>query len=252
MKRKGLFLYANGAIAGAAAVYFLDRRKGAQRRRAVMDRSRHWVRGSQASLRRGLVDTQNRIGGFFARHIHPARPVSNEILVARVRSKLGRWVSHPGAIEVTAREGCVRLGGYILRHEIGPLIQQVRRVRGVHSVYNQLEPRAQGGHVPSLQGSSRAALAEYPSHPRERPPAYGPVISVAAGAWMAIQALRSFSRPWAGSLLTPLLILTGFSVLRFGNRKRNHTIRESENVILEHPPLLEAGPLLSVKSVASS
>src|SRR5947207_11866127 len=43
---------------------------------------------------------------------------SDDVLVERVRSQLGRAVSHPHAISVTAKDGRVRLTGEILSEEL--------------------------------------------------------------------------------------------------------------------------------------
>jgi osmotically-inducible protein OsmY len=56
--------------------------------------------------------------------------VSDEVLVDRVRAKMGRVVSHPGAIKVTAEQGRVTLSGAVLEHEHEELLQAVRSVRG--------------------------------------------------------------------------------------------------------------------------
>ncbi|HEU4872992.1 MAG TPA: hypothetical protein VFT44_07825 [Pyrinomonadaceae bacterium] len=43
---------------------------------------------------------------------------SNEVLIARVRSKMGRVVLHPSAIEVTSDQGQITLSGSILAHKL--------------------------------------------------------------------------------------------------------------------------------------
>jgi len=70
----------------------------------------------------------------------------------RVRAKLGRYSSHPGAIEVTAADGRVVLTGDILTHEVQPLVRAVRSLRGVQHVDNQLELHESAEHVSALQG----------------------------------------------------------------------------------------------------
>jgi uncharacterized membrane protein len=79
-------------------------------------------------------------------------PVGDEVLVERVRAKLGRLVSHPHAVGVMASEGVVRLRGPILTKEAKRLIHAVRRIDGVRDVIDQLERHERAGHVPSLQG----------------------------------------------------------------------------------------------------
>jgi uncharacterized membrane protein len=81
-------------------------------------------------------------------------PLIGDVLVARVRSKLGRAVSHPSAIEVTAHQGCVTLCGPILAHEVPRLLRTVRAVHGVCEIENQLEVHEQADGIAALQGST--------------------------------------------------------------------------------------------------
>src|SRR5207245_1228615 len=73
------------------------------------------------------------------------------VLEARVRAKVGRFVSHPHAIEVHADGGHVTLGGPILADEVPGLLEAVRSVRGVEEVVDQLELH-EDADVPALQG----------------------------------------------------------------------------------------------------
>jgi len=74
------------------------------------------------------------------------------VLIDRVRSKLGRIVSHPGAIEVTAENGNVTLTGPILEGEVDSLLTCVKRIQGVNEVANKLEVHKEAGNHPALQG----------------------------------------------------------------------------------------------------
>jgi uncharacterized membrane protein len=71
-----------------------------------------------------------------------------------VRSKVGRLVSHPGALEVTARDGRVTLQGPILAHEVDCLVRGVSSVPGVTGVDNRLDIHQEAGDVPALQGGT--------------------------------------------------------------------------------------------------
>jgi uncharacterized membrane protein len=80
------------------------------------------------------------------------REVSDEVLVQRVRAKMGRYVSHPSSIEVSAHQGYVTLRGPILAHEVGNFLNALAKVRGVTGLNNQLEVHKVPGDVPGLQG----------------------------------------------------------------------------------------------------
>ena len=76
------------------------------------------------------------------------------MVAARVRSKLGRAVSHPHAVRVAVDQGRVTLSGQILASEIDQLLKRVWSVRGVTGVENRLEAHERAGGVSSLQGGT--------------------------------------------------------------------------------------------------
>jgi len=92
-------------------------------------------------------------------------PPSDVVLMERVRSKMGRAVSHPHAIHVNVQNGRVRLTGEILSEELDDLIRSVSAVKGVKEIENQLTTYAEPGDISSLQGGytrrgSRFALLQ--------------------------------------------------------------------------------------------
>jgi uncharacterized membrane protein len=87
--------------------------------------------------------------------IFRSRDTDDQILVERVRARLGRLVSHPHAIDATVRNGIVTLRGLVLQHEAPGVLSGIRSVPGVHDVDNQLVPHASSEHISSLQGGVR-------------------------------------------------------------------------------------------------
>jgi len=146
-----------GAGMGVGAMYLLDPRLGPRRRALMRDQFIHGL--SKAGKAADVVqrDAANRIYGTMAelrsvmRHEEP----SDDVLVARVRAKIGRCVSHPAAIEVDAFDGCVWLSGPILADEVDCLLSNVWRVRGVHNVQSALEIHDEPGNISALQGGRR-------------------------------------------------------------------------------------------------
>lgn len=142
------------AVLGASAMYFLDPISGRRRRALMRDQCIHaQCRCSKAAdiVRR---DASNRIYGAMARmrsSLSSEQP-SDEVLVERVRSKVGRWVSHPGSIRVAAHDGCVVLSGTVLADEADGLVSSVRAVPGVVGVQTELDVRREPGNVSGLQG----------------------------------------------------------------------------------------------------
>ncbi|HEY6002018.1 MAG TPA: BON domain-containing protein [Anaeromyxobacter sp.] len=78
---------------------------------------------------------------------------SDDVIVERVRAKLGRLSAHPSAIRVASRGGRVELSGPIFSAERSQVLRGVRIVRGVRSVEDHLEPHEDATGVPALQGA---------------------------------------------------------------------------------------------------
>jgi uncharacterized membrane protein len=101
-------------------------------------------------------DAANRMRGMAERARQPFDDgADDEILVARVRARLGRVVSHPHPLEVTANDGVVILRGPILAGEADPALRDAARVRGVRDVVDHLDRHVSAEHFPALQGGAR-------------------------------------------------------------------------------------------------
>jgi uncharacterized membrane protein len=146
---------------GAGLMYVLDPDRGRRRRALVRDMATHLVHTTDDALGTTWRDVRNRMRGLAAEAttLFTRETVSDEVLVERVRARLGRVVSHPHAIAVTAEHGRVTLRGPIFAHEVDPLLKCVYTVRGVAGVENQLEAHAEAGTIPDLQGG-RPRLGE--------------------------------------------------------------------------------------------
>jgi hypothetical protein len=122
-------------------MYFLDPERGRRRRAVVRDKMAHAARAgndAMGNFRRHLLHRLSGVGAR-ARGVLHGGPIDDRVLVQRVRSKMGRVVSHPHAINVDAADGCVRLRGSILQSELPRLMQTLARVRGVRSIDNNLQ-----------------------------------------------------------------------------------------------------------------
>ena len=153
-KAMGILL---GAGLGAASAYYLDPVHGRRRRALVRDQIAHSLHEGEDAL--GVIgrDMSNRAHGAAATlrsSLYDDHP-DDDVLVARVRSALGRVVSHPSAIDVEAHDGRVALSGPILKDESPLLLDAVWGVRGVRDVRNELEEHEAPGRVPGLQGGRR-------------------------------------------------------------------------------------------------
>jgi BON domain len=140
---------------GIGLMYFMDPERGRRRRALVRDKITHTTRVSTDALGAVCRDLSHRTAGFMsrARGVLRRRPVDDEVLVERVRAKLGRLVSHPHAIEVKASDGYVHLRGPILQADVSRLIRGLNRVPGVRNVINALDVHPTAGSTPALQGA---------------------------------------------------------------------------------------------------
>jgi uncharacterized membrane protein len=152
MNRKQIL--GTGLGLGAGLTYFLDPDRGRRRRALVRDTVTHAAKVGRTAAGKTSRDVGHRVSGLVsqATRTFKADAVSDEVLVERVRARLGHVVSHPHAIGVTAEGGRVTLSGPILVSEVNRLLATVSRVRGVTGVEDRLQAHDYAGDVPSLQG----------------------------------------------------------------------------------------------------
>jgi len=148
--------FLTGASLGAGLVYFLDPVVGNRRRSLLRDQVVHGLNKGADAVDATWRDLRNRSYGLMAELrscvTGRGRDADDEVLTQRVRSKLGRHVSHPSSIEVSAHDGNVRLSGPILAHEVDELISAVESVRGIRAVENHLEVHEAAENISALQG----------------------------------------------------------------------------------------------------
>jgi uncharacterized membrane protein len=146
----------SGIGIGAGLMYLLDPDRGNQRRALVRDQVVHSWHTTGDALDTTTRDMSHRAVGFAAEARSRLRreDITDEVLIERVRSKIGRVVSHPRSIAVTAHQGRVTLSGPILAREVDNLLAAVAAVRGVTDVENWLEVHETAGSVPGLQGEA--------------------------------------------------------------------------------------------------
>ena len=150
----GLLTLVLGGIAGAGLMYLLDPNTGKRRRALLRDQLEHLQNTMPEQMETLKTRTGDKARGAVAETKRQFEPdeVSNETLVARVRSEMGRYVSHPGAVIVKANEGEVTLTGNILTAEVQPFVAAVKSLPGVRRVNNHLHEHTEAGNVPDLQG----------------------------------------------------------------------------------------------------
>lgn len=140
---------------GAGLMYFADPLEGRRRRARLRDAGVHTAHVLEAAAGTASRDAEHRFVGLAARTMASitAKPTpTDEVLGARVRTRIGRLVSHPGAIDVAAAAGRITLRGPVFEAEVEQLVNGVREVPGVTAIDNHLEPHAEAGAISALQG----------------------------------------------------------------------------------------------------
>ncbi len=139
---------------GAGLMYLFDPDRGVRRRAVTKDKAIHAANMTGKAIATVWRDAGNRGSGILAElgNLIGSQPPDDTQLAERVRAELGFLVDHPGAIEVSAKDGCVTLYGPIHSAEIKGLLSRVWKVRGVKAIDNQLDPHGNAEAIPALQG----------------------------------------------------------------------------------------------------
>jgi len=196
---KGTTLLA-GLGLGAGWMYLFDPEQGRRRRALLADQATSLVNDANDWLDKAWRDLEHRAEGQLAEitsMFAPAREeVPDELLVRRVRAKLGHYTSHPRSIEVAAHDGRVTLEGPILADELQPVVSAVSSVRGVKHVENRLEAHSTGD-ISALQGGRRpgGTIGLMEAN-------WAPATRLLAGATGGLLMLNCMSRRTLGSMLT--------------------------------------------------
>lgn len=207
MKRASAALLSAGI--GAGVMYLMDPARGRRRRAVLRDQMNHASRKALGAMDMTARDLSNRTRGLFAelRAMGDDEPVGDEVLRERVRSALGRSVTHPHAVEVKVVSGRVSLSGPILADEVQRLLRRVAAVRGVQGVDNQLEVHQEPGNVPGLQGALTRANRGHLEYMQAN---WSPAARLAAGAAGAAAGLYGLRRQ---GLLSKVLAASGLALL---------------------------------------
>jgi len=203
---KGLLF---GAGLGAAAMFLLDPARGKRRRALVRDKLALATRMTGDCIEVTSRDVSNRTRGLISeiKSRLSAEQPDDSVLVDRVRSKLGRVVSHPSAINVTAQNGTVTLSGPVLASEVPHLLSCVKWIPGVQDINNNLEVHDAAENHPALQGGrertgGRFALLQENWSPTAR------LLAGTAGASLAVYGGVRRNALGAGLGAAGLLLMT--------------------------------------------
>jgi uncharacterized membrane protein len=175
-------------------MYFLDPHEGRRRRARTRDKVIHAGKKLNDAGKVTARDTVQRAYGVLAsaRKLFQHEEVEDAVLAERVRAELGRIVSHPHAVEVSADRGHVTLSGPILAEEVRPLLRCVRGVPGVKAVSDRLTvyEDSEAQHVSALQGGESRQGARFELLQQNWSPAARLAVGT-AGAGLMAASLRA-------------------------------------------------------------
>ena len=131
-----------GGMAGAtAAAYFLDRQHGPERRARFARNAERLGSAAVDGVSLGIRDTGHRLLGK-ARHVWLTTRrdhVDDRVLAERIRSRMGRILTHPHKIQVACDKGAVTLWGEASQDEVRDLTHAVAGISGVKEVLDHIE-----------------------------------------------------------------------------------------------------------------
>lgn len=195
MDRKTLNLVGSagvGAGLGAGLMYLLDPQGGRRRRAVARDKTVSALNKGGDAVRKTSRDLGNRTKGLVAKagsrlHRNGGAEVDDQVLRDRVRSKLGRALSHAAALDVTAENGRIILAGPVLAHEADRLLDAVRSVKGVKDVECRFDLHEHAEDHPAFQGNgqSTSRFAD-----RKWIPVAARVLTGSCGSALAVAGLK--------------------------------------------------------------
>jgi osmotically-inducible protein OsmY len=128
--------FVTGLGIGTGLMFLFDPNQGRRRRALLRDKCIWAARKTGETFEGTARDLRNRAQGviYEVQSRFSSEPVDDAVLVDRVRARLGHFVSHPRAIDVTVENGRVTLNGPILPAEAPKLLAAVSGIPGVSEV----------------------------------------------------------------------------------------------------------------------
>ena len=216
MERKNvLTLSLSLAGAGAAVMYFLDPDRGNRRRAFIRDKTVRIAKKSGSLFSKASRDLGNRTAGAFAetKSRWGTDTTDDDVLAERIRSKMGRVISHPSSVDISVRGGRVTASGDVLQSEFGDLMSCLYSVRGVRDVENKVKTHSSASEFTSEQERGTSRSRQRNGFPGVR------VALGATGGALALYGMKKHStagrilRAVGVGLLSSELANTGFSHL---------------------------------------
>lgn len=139
-----ILLLTAGLGTGAGLMYLCDPKRGRARRGRLVAEVSGLIRRDEGKITNRAKDLLNRVGGLATEAVSALieeGPVADEVLVQRVRSRMGHIVSKPHEIQVRVHSGVVTLEGMVTHAERRRVRENVKSIHGVKSLDDHLKTR---------------------------------------------------------------------------------------------------------------
>jgi uncharacterized membrane protein len=146
-------------VVGAGLMYLLDPQRGRARRARVVNALVHASKAERRLVRKGLRDARQRLQGVSERSRRVfSEPAPDEVILGRVRSRLGRAIAHAHAhaLDLEVKDGRLILRGPVLTAEADEVLRCVRGTMGVREVIDRMERHVTPGMIQALQARGRS------------------------------------------------------------------------------------------------
>jgi hypothetical protein len=152
MKSTACFI--GGIGLGAGLMCLLDPQQGKRRRALIRDQGVRLAHEAEDAARVVARDISHRACGLAAeaKALFRHGDVSDDVLEQRIRSKMGRYVSHPRAIDIRCQDGRAILSGHILACDVDGLLRCVASIPGIKGIEQSLDIHKAAGTIADLQG----------------------------------------------------------------------------------------------------
>ena len=130
-----------GTLGSAALMYLMDPDKGNERRATLRDQFTKFMNQATTRTESLIEQISDRAQGVAAetKRKLSTEEISDEVMVARVRSAMGHVLTNAHEVEVMANQGLITLTGSVPGAETETLISTIKALPGVHGVENRLE-----------------------------------------------------------------------------------------------------------------
>lgn len=130
---------------GAGLMYLCDPDRGRGRRSQLKGEASGLLHRGEDQIEKHGKDLFNRVRGFavkVAEEIAPEEQPTDELLLERIRSRMGHIVANPHGIQVRVENGVVTLEGKLDHPERHHLKEEIRAIPGVKKLNAHLGHRA--------------------------------------------------------------------------------------------------------------